>query len=80
MAKKKKKETFLDKVKNNPVVKFIRRFWVPISTTLKIVGGALATVLLICIVCGFAFAGILGSYLEEDILPEANLVLEKVHG
>ena len=42
----------------------------------KVVAGALATVLLICIVCGFVFMGIMGDYLETDILPNASVVLD----
>ncbi len=42
---------------------------------LKVVAGAAATVLLICIVCGFVFMGIMGDYLESDILPNAAVVL-----
>ena len=33
--------------------------------------GAAVTVLLIVLVCGFVFVGILGDYLEEDVLPES---------
>ncbi len=47
-----------------------------IATPLKIVGGALLTVLLILIVCGFVFAGTLGDYLQEDILPAADMDIE----
>lgn len=50
--------------------------WRVIFAAAKIAIGALATVLLIGIVCAFAFVGILGDYLETDILPSAGLVLE----
>lgn len=50
--------------------------WMVIFTSLKVIVGAVATVLLICIVCGFALMGTLGEYLENDILPNAGLVLE----
>ena len=42
----------------------------------KIALGAAATVLLIGIICGFVFIGILGAYLEDDILPDAQIVKE----
>ncbi len=42
----------------------------------KIALGAVATVLLIAVVCAFVFIGILGTYLEEDILPDAQIVKE----
>ena len=77
MAKKKSKlDQFVEKVKNNSVVKVVRRIWMPVYTGIKIVLGAIATVLLIGIVCGFSFAGILGEYLETDILPNATVVLD----
>ena len=40
----------------------------------KIALGAAATVLLICVVCAIVFVGILGAYLEEDVLPDAQIV------
>lgn len=52
------------------------KIWMVIFTTGKIVIGAVATVALIAVVCAFSFAGVLGEYLESDILPDANLVLE----
>ena len=36
----------------------------------------MATVLLICIVCAFVFVGILGNYLQEDVLPDTSFNLE----
>lgn len=47
-------------------------------SALKVILGALVTVLLIGIVCGFVFAGILGDYLQEDILPMAGMDIEDV--
>ena len=47
-------------------------------SVLKVVFGALLTVMLIGIVCGFVFAGILGDYLQEDILPMAGMNIEDV--
>ena len=40
-------------------------------SALKIAVGAAATVLLIVLVCGVVFVGILGDYLQDDILTEA---------
>ena len=31
---------------------------------------------LICVVCGFVFVGILGAYLQDDILPDSEMVIE----
>ena len=52
------------------------RIWMVVFSAAKIFIGAVATVVLIAGVCAFSFAGILGEYLESDILPDANLVLE----
>ncbi|MBQ8834711.1 MAG: transglycosylase domain-containing protein [Oscillospiraceae bacterium] len=41
-------------------------------SVVKIAIGAAATVLMIIVVCGVVFVGILGDYLQEDILPEAQ--------
>ena len=50
--------------------------WAVICGIFKIIIGAVATVLLVVMVCCFAMAGALADYLEEDILPNAGLVLE----
>ena len=52
------------------------RVWRVLFGALKIGVGAAATVLLICAICGFVFVGILGDYLQDDILPMANLNIE----
>ena len=54
----------------------VYRVWMAVFSAVKIALGAVATVLLIGIVCAFVFVGVLGDYLEEDILPSAGLVLE----
>ena len=52
-------------------LKILYGLWTTALSLLKIAAGALATVLLICLVCGFVFVGILGNYLQDDVLPEA---------
>ena len=47
--------------------------WKVIFASLKVIVGAVATVLLICIVCGFALMGTLSEYLENDIQQEMIL-------
>ncbi len=47
-------------------------------TVFKVLLGAFVTVLLIGIVCGFVFVGILGDYLQDDILPMAGMNIEDV--
>lgn len=62
---------------NPPIwLKILQKIWMVFFTAFKIVVGAAATVALIGVVCAFAFAGVLGEYLESDILPNANCVLE----
>ena len=57
-------------------LKLIYGLWSAALTVLKIAIGAAATVLLICVVCGFVFVGILGNYLQDDVLPEAYYNME----
>ena len=52
------------------------KIWLAIFAVMKIALGAVATVLLIVVVCGFVFVGILGEYLETDILPDSEMVKE----
>ena len=52
-------------------LRILRGAWMACFGAVKIALGALATVILIVLVCGFVFVSILGDYLEEDILPEA---------
>ena len=52
-------------------LKLIYGIWSVLFSAFKIVIGAVATVLLIVITCGIVFAGILGNYLQDDILPSA---------
>ena len=52
------------------------KLWIAAWSVLKIALCALVTVLMICVVCVFVFVGLLGTYLEEDILPNAQIVKE----
>ncbi len=52
------------------------KIWRVIYGGIKIAIGAAATVLLILVVCAFVLVGILGDYLDNEILPSATLVLE----
>jgi len=56
----------------------VQRVWNVAFSAIKIIGGALITVLLIGVVCGFVFMGTLGDYLQEDILPMAGMEIEDV--
>ena len=47
--------------------------WRVVFAGFKIAVGAAATVVMIGAVCAFVFAGVLGDYLQDDILPMADL-------
>ena len=52
-------------------LKILYGLWLTLVGAAKIALGAVATVLMIVLVCGFVFVGILGQYLESDVLPES---------
>ena len=70
--KKKERRNLLPRIG----AEMLRRIWAITFGVSKIVLGALATLALIGVVCMFVLMGVMGDYLETDILPEANLVLE----
>ena len=57
-------------------LKLLYGLWSACIAAVKVALGAAATVLLIAIVCGFVFVGILGGYLQDDILPDSGFNLE----
>ncbi len=60
----------------NKTLRILYKIWMATFGVIKVALGAAVTVLLICGVCGFVFVGILGDYLESDILPSADLNLD----
>ena len=58
------------------IAAILKKVWTVLFAVVKIAAGAAATLILIGVVCMFVLMGVLGDYLETDILPEANLVLE----
>ena len=52
-------------------LKLLYGLWMACFGAVKIAIGAVVTVLLIVLVCGFVFVGILGDYLQKDVLPES---------
>ena len=54
------------------ILKILSALWSIVFGAIKIAVGAAATVLMIVLICGFVFVGILGQYLESDILPESE--------
>ena len=53
----------------------LKKVMAVVLAALKVVGIALATVAIICVICGFVFVNVLGDYLENDIIPEAGMDL-----
>ena len=66
-----------------------RQEWRPLLTTwllynigriflsvFKVIAGTVATLLLILVVCGFVVVNLLGNYLQDDIMPMAEMNLE----
>ena len=59
-------------------IETLQRVWSVTLSVIKVIGGALVTVLLIAVVCGFVFAGTLGDYLQNDIRPMAGMEIDDV--
>ena len=55
---------------------FMRALWIAFYSVLKIVLGAVATVIVIGGVCLVVFVGTLGDYLQDDIIPNSNVSLD----
>jgi len=74
MAEEKKRRTKKVRQEWKPhwIIRLLYRLWMILFSAAKVALGAAATVLLICAVCVFVFVGILGDYLQEDIVPSAN--------
>ena len=62
--------------KPNFLLQILYRAWRVAFAAFKIAAGAAATVLLIVVICGFVFAGTLGDYLQDDILPQSDMDME----
>ena len=58
------------------LLRILQCAWMTVFTAAKVALGAAATVLFVCIICGFVFVGILGNYLQEDIIPYAEMNLD----
>lgn len=57
------------------ILKVLKALWMICFTAIKVAAGAVATVLCLCIICAMVFAGILGDYLQQDIIPDAGVDL-----
>ncbi len=54
----------------------IYRIWRVFYSIFKVAMLAVATVTLVVLVCAFVLVGLLGSYLQDDILPDSEMVKE----
>ena len=55
---------------------FLHALWMAVFSVIKIVLGAVATVVVIGGVCLLVFLGTLGDYLQEDIIPNSGVSLD----
>lgn len=55
------------------VLRLLQKIWMVVFTLFKIAVGAAATVAMIVLICCFVFVGILADYLQDDILPDAEV-------
>lgn len=80
MAEEKNKKPRIVRQEWKPhwTLRLLYRIWMVVFSAVKIAVGAAATVLIIGIVCGFVFVGILGDYIQSDIVPEAVFDLGSV--
>ncbi len=60
----------------NWLLKLLYHIWMILFTAAKVVLGAGATVLMILLICGLVLAGMLGDYLEKDIIPNSQVDLD----
>ena len=58
------------------LLRILHRVWRIAFSAVKVVGAAVATVTLIGVVCAFVFISLLGQYLQEDIIPQAQINLD----
>ncbi len=76
--KKKKIKPLRQDWKPHWSLNILYKLWMVVFSAFKVAVGAAVTVLLIGVVCGFVFLGILGDYLQEDILPMAGMDIDGV--
>ena len=74
--KKKRRRKIRQEWRPNLLVSILYHVWRIAFAGIKIALGAVATVLLICVVCGFVFVNVLGDYLVEDVMAKAEFDLD----
>ena len=72
VVKKKKTKAAHQEWKPHWTVQMLQAVWMVVFTGIKIVAGAAATVAIICMLCLLVFAGTLGDYLQNDVIPMAE--------
>ncbi len=77
MAMKKRRKVTRQEWQPNAFLRILHAVWTVAVSALKIVIGAAATVAIIAAVCAFVLAGALGDYLQNDIMPNVNIELNK---
>lgn len=77
-GKKQRKELPRQQWKPHWALDAAYKVWQVVFSAAKIAAGAALTVLVIGVVCLFAFAQTLGDYLQEDIIPASDMVLGAV--
>ena len=71
-----KRRVFRQSWKMSPGLKFLYSAWTAVYSVVKIVLAALATVMVIGVVCAVVFAGLLAGYLEGNIIPQAGVQID----
>jgi len=77
MKKTKKQKSPRQEWKPNFFLRLLYAIWRVAFGAFKIAIGAACTVLIAVVICGFVFVGVLGDYLQDDILPMANVDIEE---
>ncbi len=72
VVKKKKPKPVRQEWKPHWSIQILQSVWLAVFTVAKIAVGAAATVAIICVLCLLVFAGTLGDYLQQDVIPMAE--------
>ena len=76
MANKKRRKITRQEWNPNLLLKLLGAVWTVLASGMKLVLGAVATVLGIILVCGVVLVGAVGDYLQNDIIPNVSADLE----
>lgn len=76
MKKNKRQKPLRQNWEPNLFLKAVYAAWRVAFGAFKIALGAAGTVLIAVVVCAFVFAGVLGDYLQDDVLPMADIDIE----